>query len=246
MPGLAVSSASRSGSKVGITRGSGDRSPVGDKTRYYVEVITRAGGEPVLLTPDEGGPAAQVLNGLAGLLLSGGGDIHPSYYGEEMAGSEPEQIDPARDEFELALTREALARDLPVLGICRGIQVLNVALGGGLVQHLPGHRVEGQGKSWVQHRIRLAPGSKLAAILGAADMVIVNSHHHQGVTLDRLAPGLSPAAYDEGVEGLLEAVESPAHRWVIGVQWHPERVWELPEFHQRLFAAFLEAVSRRS
>jgi len=222
---------------------------VGDKSRHYVEVIARAGGEPVLLTPDVGRPAVQVLDGLAGLLLSGGGDVHPSYYGEEVAGSEPEQMDPARDEFELALIREALARDVPVLGICRGMQVLNVALGGGLVQHLPGHRVEGQGRSWVQHRVRLAPGSRLVAILDASDAastLIVNSHHHQGITLDRLAPGLSPAAYDEGVEDLLEAVESPSHRWVIGVQWHPERTWELPRRHWRLFTAFLQAVRERS
>jgi gamma-glutamyl-gamma-aminobutyrate hydrolase PuuD len=188
---------------------------------------------------------AQVLDGLAGLLLSGGGDIHPSYYGEEMAGSEPEHMDAVRDEFELELTREALARDMPVLGICRGIQVLNVALGGGLAQHVPGHRVEAGGKSWVQHRVHLAHGSRLATILGVTDAVIVNSHHHQAVTLDRLAEGLVPAAYDDVAAGLLEAVESPAHRWVIGVQWHPERDWELPQLHQRLFHAFLEAMNQR-
>ncbi len=204
------------------------------------------GGEPVLLPPQALTRISQVLDELAGLLLSGGGDIHPSYYGQEMAGSEPDHMDPARDEFELELTRQALARDLPVLGICRGIQVLNVALGGGLTQHVPGHRVEAGGKSWVQHWVHLVPGSRLADILGLTDSVVVNSHHHQAVTTDRLAEGLVPAAYDDVTHGLLEAVESIAHRWVIGVQWHPERSWELPEVHQRLFAAFLEAVSQRS
>ena len=211
--------------------------------RYYIERILEAGGKPVMLAPSNTPADPQVLDNLDALLLSGGGDIDPARYGESMDGSETERMNAARDELELSLTRWAVERNLPVLGICRGIQVLNVALGGRLVQHIEGHRVSGEG--WVQHWIHLEPDSRLARVLGVDGRIVVNSHHHQAVTKDRIAPGLVPVAHDEETDGLLEAIESPQHDWVIGVQWHPERAWELPEFHQRLFQAFVRAAQKK-
>jgi putative glutamine amidotransferase len=193
--------------------------------RSYVDAVQRAGGLPVLLAPD---PALvrepqQALELIDGLMLAGGADIDPGAYGAE-AHAETNDTVPERDAFEIALARAAIAADLPVLGICRGMQLINVACGGTLLQHLPerfGHhehrRVLGSFDG-ADHDVALRAGS-LAA--GAAGEVAhpTKSHHHQGV--DCLGAGLVVSG-NSALDELPEAVELPGHRFVLGVQWHPE------------------------
>lgn len=188
----------------------------------YVTAVQRAGGLGVLLAPDVEAPEA-VLDLLDGLLVTGGADVDPASYGQEphpeTAGTRPE-----RDAFELALICEATRRDLPLLAVCRGMQVLNVARGGTLLQHLPGvvgheeHRRTAGTFAGNDHDVVLTPGS-LAARAAGEERHGTLSHHHQGV--DRVGEGLvvtGRATRDD----LVEAVEDPARRWVLGVQWHPE------------------------
>jgi putative glutamine amidotransferase len=181
----------------------------------YVRGIERAGGRALLVPPSDGG-VEETLDALDGLLLSGGNDLEPSSYGAEphpaTGGTKPE-----RDRAELALLQGALERDMPVLAVCRGVQVLNVARGGDLVQHLPdvvGHEehraVVGE---FSEHSVRVDPSSKLGAVDGP-----VKSHHHQG--LGRIGAGLREVAWAE--DGTVEAVEDPARRFALGVLWHPE------------------------
>ncbi|MCH7715622.1 MAG: gamma-glutamyl-gamma-aminobutyrate hydrolase family protein [Gemmatimonadetes bacterium] len=191
----------------------------GEPIEQYWDRVREAGGEPI----DLAGPPADV-GALDGLMLTGGLDVAPARYGEA-PHPKVKRADAARDDFEVALLNDALARDLPVLAICRGHQVLNVALGGGLRQHIDGdghradYRTEGYPSRW--HTVRLTPESRLRALLDA-DEIEVNSRHHQAVLASTLAPGLSPVAVSP--DGVIEAVESRAHRWVVGVQWHPERL----------------------
>ncbi len=189
------------------------------------------------------------LAACAGLVLTGGVDVDPQRYGEPRH-VKVRRIDPDRDEFELSILNEALAAGLPVLAICRGHQLLNVALGGALLQHIESgehaadYRTEGYPSR--SHSVNLCEGSRLRGWLGA-DAVGVNSRHHQAVTPERLAPGLKVAALSP--DGLVEAVESEQHDWVVGIQWHPEREEpQLAGFAQhsaRLFAAFAQAVGSR-
>lgn len=190
--------------------------------RYAAEVRT-AGGLPLLLPPgsaDPSGEALETLAALDGLILTGGPDVDPDRYG---ASREP-QTDaprPDRDEWEIALALAAVSHGVPLLAICRGLQILNVALGGTLSQHLPdtvgheGHR--GPVGSYVDHVVNLEPGTVLAGIYGAR--LDVPTHHHQGI--DRLAPSLLATAWAE--DGLIEAFTHPGHPWLVGVQWHPEQ-----------------------
>lgn len=214
---------------------------VAERVQPYLDAVVIAGGEPLLLAPDNCRDALLALeDSVHGLLLSGGGDIHPRHYGQPLEGTEVDSIDEERDELELVLTRLALAEDLPVLAICRGIQVLNVALGGGLIRHVDGHRNPLPDRSLL-HDVRLTRGSLLTRILGSDGTLQVNSSHHQAIDAGCLAPGLRVAARSLLDDHLIEAVESPEHRWVVGVQWHPERVAEVPAVHQRLFSAFVAA-----
>ena len=215
----------------------------GERVESYWRCLREAGLAPVDLHKP-----AQPLGGCAGLVLTGGVDIDPQRYGEARHAT-VKDVNPARDEFEARLLDEALAADLPVLAICRGHQLLNVCLGGGLQQHIESgehraHKEQPYASRW--HEVTLDGGSRLAGILGTAP-VWVNSRHHQAVTADRLAPGLRVAARSE--DGVVEAVESEAHRWVIAVQWHPEREEpERPDFSRlsaRLFAAFAAETRRR-
>ena len=173
----------------------------------------------------------------------------PDRYGET-PHPKVKPTDTARDDFETALLEEVLARDLPVLAICRGHQLLNVALGGRLLQHIDGdghradYRAEGYPSRW--HTVRLAPESRLRALLGP-DEIEVNSRHHQAVLASTLAAGLTAVAVSP--DGVIEAVESRVHGWVVGVQWHPERLEaEHPGFASRarpLFAALVRQAQGR-
>ncbi len=191
----------------------------------YVEAVQRAGGLAVMLPPDGAlvEEPDQVLDLVDGLILAGGADIDPASYGE---AHHPETADtvPARDAFEIALARAAIERDLPVLGICRGMQLINVACGGTLLQHLPEHyghhehrRVVGSFDG-ADHDVLLSEGSLAAAAAGEARHP-TKSHHHQGV--DRLGEGLTVSGVSV-LDDLTEAIELPDRRFVLGVQWHPE------------------------
>jgi putative glutamine amidotransferase len=184
----------------------------------YVWAIERAGGRPLLVPPSAEG-VDETLDALDGILFSGGSDLDPELYGQE---SHPETfgIVKERDRAELALLEAALARDMPVLAVCRGSQVLNVALGGDLVQHLPD--VVGDEKhkhtpgTFADHDVRLEGGSRVGTLLG--EHAPVKSHHHQG--FGRLGKGLTSVAWAD--DGALEAVEDPSRRFAVGVLWHPE------------------------
>lgn len=185
----------------------------------YSDQVAAAGGTPVLLPPVAGIGAA--VRGLDGLIISGGPDIEPARYGEQ-PGPRTTVVRPGRDAAEVALFGAALDSGVPVLGICRGLQVMNVALGGTLVQHLPdavGH--DGHCPTpgtMAEHKVTIRPGpSMLAAILGAGTFS-VPTHHHQGI--GRLADGLTATAWAE--DGTIEAVELDGGGFVVGVQWHPE------------------------
>lgn len=181
----------------------------------YVQAIERAGGTPLLVPPVEDG-IEEILDALDGLLLSGGADLSPETYGAE-AHPETGGLRPDRDRAELALLEGALARDLPVLAVCRGSQVLNVARGGDLVQHLPevvGSEIHKEVNGvFSEHSVRVDPSSKLGPVDGP-----VKSHHHQGI--GRLGDGLREVAWAE--DGTIEAVEDPDRRFAVGVLWHPE------------------------
>jgi len=230
---------------IAVTAKRSDAAWVARWVQPYLDAIIAAGGETLLLAPDNCRAALLALeNQVHGLLLSGGGDLHPRHYGQPLEGTDVDSIDEARDELDLMLTRAALAADLPILAICRGIQVLNVALGGGLVQHVNGHRNPPPNRS-LTHDVQVTRGSQLARILGLEGRLQVNSSHHQAIDEDCLAPELRVAARSLLDDRVIEAVESPTHRWVIGVQWHPERVAEVPAVHQRLFSAFVEAAREK-
>jgi len=202
----------------------------------YVDALTPWEAEPLVLLPG-GMPPGEALERIDGLLLIGGADVHPRRYGAEPDPSAELELDEARDALDFVLLEGALARDIPVVAICRGLQVLNVVSGGTLLQHVSGHRNDdsAQGAS-IQHRIWIAPGSKLASIVGAGGQVRVNSLHHQGLTEAQRAPRLMATAYAVD-DGIVEALESPHHRFVVAVQCHPERADELPQQFQRLFSA---------
>ncbi len=195
----------------------------------YVRAVERAGGRAVLVPPDEDG--VEVLDVLDGLVFSGGNDLEPASYGAE-AHPTTNGTNPARDRGELALLEAALERDLPVLAICRGFEVLNVARGGDLVQHLPdvvGHEehraILGE---FSEHEVRVDPSSRIGGVTG-----VVKSHHHQGV--GRIGRGLREVAWAE--DGTVEALEDPDKPFVVGVLWHPEAGEDLRLFEQLVEAA---------
>ena len=184
----------------------------------YVHAVERAGGRP-LLVPSSEEAIEETLDALDGLLLSGGSDIDPELYGAE-AHPETNGVRPERDRAEIALLRAALERDMPVLAVCRGSQVLNIARGGDIVQHLP--EVVGDEKHkhtpgvFGDHDVDLVPGTRLQRVLG--DRAPVKSHHHQGY--GSLGEGLQEAARAD--DGTIEAIEDPSRRFALGVLWHPE------------------------
>ena len=198
----------------------------------YVRAVERAGGRPVLIPPSGDG-VEETLDAVDGLIFSGGADLDPTLYGQE-AHPQTFGIHEERDRSELALLEGALARDMPVLAICRGSQVLNVARGGDLVQHLPdvvGEKHKHTPGTFADHEVELEPGTKLAGVLG--ERAPVKSHHHQG--LGRVGEGLRVAAHAE--DGTVEAVEDPSHRFALGVLWHPEAGEDVKLFEGLVAAA---------
>ena len=179
----------------------------------YVQKVERAGGR-ALLVPPSLDAVEETLDALDAVVFTGGSDVDPELYGEQ-AHAETAGIVRLRDDAELALLRAALERDMPVLGICRGIQVLNVGMGGDLDQHLEGHRHDPPGE-FLAHDVAIEPDTRLREILG--ERTTVMSHHHQGIKT--LAPGLVETARAD--DGLVEAVEAPDRRFTVGVLWHPE------------------------
>lgn len=219
------------------------------KNRRYLEALERTGAVPVPL--DERASAADRAAAFAamdGLLLSGGADIDPARYGEAPAGAR--EAEPGRDALEDEAFRAAMESGVPILGVCRGLQAINVFAGGSLVQHLDGHESTAYPSPAVtRHRLDLADGSRLAAILGESSDLEVNSYHHQAITADRLAPGLRISAFAEHADAgeLVEGVESTdPERWLIGVQCHPERTESSPPVFERLWASFVAACAERS
>ena len=184
----------------------------------YVDAVERAGGRPLVVPPASDG-VEETLDLLDGIVFSGGADVDPAHYGAE-PHPETDAPRPDRDDAELALLTGALARDLPVLAVCRGSQVLNVALGGDLVQHLPeqvGHdRHRHTLGQFADHDVKVDPKSRLGAVLG--ERAPVKSHHHQGY--GRLGAGLVEVAWAD--DGTVEGLELPGKRFALGVLWHPE------------------------
>ena len=213
----------------------------------YIRAIEEHGGVHRQLYPNVSEEAYADLNGL---LLTGGPDIDPSYYGEEV--HETADIDPDRDKLELPLFKRAMEEDLPVFGICRGIQIMNVAIGSSLYQDIPSqftdpltHKIiVNANDSW--HDIKIQQGSLLNEITGNR-VVKVNSRHHQAVKV--IGNGFTVTAQSE--DGIIEAIEDRSKKFMLGVQYHPERMfkkqgsWELKEHAANLFEAFIEAASEQ-
>jgi len=207
----------------------------------YVQAVERAGARPLLVPPSDGG-VEETLDALDGLLFSGGADLDPDTYGADPHPA-TNGVRPERDRAELALLEAALARDMPVLAVCRGFQVLNVARGGDLVQHLPDvvgderHReVPG---TFSEHAVRIDGGSKLAALLG--DHAPVMSSHHQGV--GRVGQGLREVAWAD--DGTVEGLEDPERRFAVGVLWHPEAGEDMKLFEALVAEAAAYRTDRR-
>ena len=204
----------------------------------YERALRGAGIEPVR--------NPQSLESLDGLLLTGGSDVNPMHYGQTRSG-ESDMPDDERDELETRLLQEALAADIPVFAICRGLQLFNVACGGTLVQHLTSTDVHRQkprdaepGKHLSAHRVWVAPGTRLAEIVGGGGHE-VNSRHHQAV--ESLGQGLIVSAV--AIDGVIEAIEKPGAAFAVGVQWHPEDRIDVSEADRKLFEAFAAAMAQR-
>lgn len=212
----------------------------------YIEALIAAGATPLLIPPGLSAEALEALCGrLDGLLLAGGGDIDPVHYGEERAPYCGE-IEAERDDLELALTRLALDRDLPIFGICRGMQTLNVAAGGSLYQDIAAKRPNALAhqqseRKLLAHHVLIERDSRLHALLGADDLE-VNSLHHQSVS----QPGAGVRIVGWAPDGVAEAMELPGRRFAIAVQYHPEELVETDALSRRLFAAFTQACRERA
>jgi putative glutamine amidotransferase len=198
----------------------------------YLRAIEAAGGMPVVLPPL--GDVDALLDRLDGVCLSGGPDLDPDAYGAADRHAELGPTEPALDAFELALARAADVRGTPLLGICRGAQALNVARGGTLHQHVPGHR-QTEPATATTHTVHVAEGSRLATLVGVRPLR-VNSFHHQAVAV--LGAGLRAVAH--AADGTIEALEAPGSRFVVAVQWHVEGLVGEPR-HRALFEALVVA-----
>jgi len=220
------------------------------KLEDYRQSILHTGGEVRVIDPSMS--VADALAGIGGLLLTGGGDVEPARYGAT-PHEKLEEVDPARDEFEIALIAAARSRDLSIFAICRGVQMLNVAAGGTLVQDIPSEVTGALNHSLVvpphppyelAHEVWVEKDSLLAKLMGerlvGSDTCDVNSRHHQAVKTIAAGYRVSATAPD----GVIEAIEDPAARFCLGVQWHPENFWRTGEF-RALYEGFLEAASKK-
>ena len=212
--------------------------------RPYTDAMLAAGLIPLVVPPMREDGAVAILDSVSGLVLTGGEDVDPTYFGA-MRHPATGPANDLRDRIEIALAKEAAARRMPTLAICRGVQVLNVALGGTLVQDIPSEVTTGiqhdakSERSARVHAVDIDAGSRLAGIVGARQ-ITTNSFHHQSV--DRLGKGLRTVARSE--DGVVEAVECADRAWwALGVQWHPEELTDTAEnWDRKLFAAFADAV----
>jgi putative glutamine amidotransferase len=207
----------------------------------YADALHRAGARTVLLPSGQPSAAEELLAPFDGLLLAGGGDLDPARYG---AAPHPalDRVDPDRDELELELARAAVRLGMPVLGICRGMQVLSVAFGGTLVQHLPdlpGLAVHRNETKDARHGLRVEPGSRLAAALGQVEVEVLSDHHQ---ALDRLGEGFRAVAWSP--DGLVEAIERD-QGWTVGVLWHPESTAHADPAQHALVRAFVAEAAGR-
>ena len=206
----------------------------------YYEAVKMAGGIPILLAPlEEVKDMEGLLNRLDGLILSGGDDVWPERYGQTRH-ARTNLVSKERDAFDFQLVRQALDMDIPVLGICHGIQLINVVMGGTLIQDIPSQRPsDAPHNSKAVHKVKVERGTHLYEFL-KTDVLTVNSIHHQAI--DRLGEGLKVSATAE--DGIVEAIEGTRRSLIMGVQWHPERMLE-DSTQRRLFTAFLEEVKGR-
>lgn len=210
----------------------------------YTDSVLRAGGTPVILPPVPNEDIPALLDRLDGIVFTGGGDIEPRQYGEE-PHEEVRRTNSARDEFEIAVVHEAKRRRMPVLAICRGLQVVNVALGGTLIQDIPAfigsddHAVRGDAVWHCHQSITVDANSKIAKAVGTTELC-VNSIHHQAVK--ELAPGFRAVAWAQ--DGIIEGIEHEDAEWpLLAVQWHPEFLGDNSDEHSHLlFDAFIESV----
>ncbi len=235
--------------RIAITAGSNPGTTDHAWLRFdYLEAILKAGGLPFIIAAGFGDPferreglVGEILDGCDGLLLSGGEDIDPLLFGETPS-PRLGRVDAPRDPFEIALLREAIRRDLPVFGICRGLQVLNVTLGGTLIQDIPSELPEaarhttGSDRLAIAHEVDITPDSCLAGLLSPG-RIGVNSFHHQAIK--RLGDDLVITAVSPDDE-VIEAVEMKERTFVVAVQWHPENFWKTPAF-DGLFSGFVAA-----
>lgn len=222
-----------------------DRDETPAEASDYVRALVSAGfgrEEIVVLAPGQ-----MPIGSFDGVVLGGGVDVDPARYGQTALSSAGVEVDPERDATDLAVFEKAWSEEAPILGICRGLQVVNVALGGTLVQDLPSQRPSSlehqrgpKDRTRRDHAVRIAAGTRLAATAGASE-IGVNSRHHQSI--DRLATGLTASA--EAPDGTVEGVETIGERWCVAVQWHPENLADDPP-SRALFEAFARAVRERA
>ena len=202
----------------------------------YAAMLEKFGAVVKLITPSSFTSLSEIMDTIDGLMLSGGADVHPRRYSEDPDPYTNSWYNESLDDLELSLLDSVLEADLPVLAICRGMQVLNVSMGGSLIQDIDGHNSEQSGEERISsyHRIFISPGCKLAATVGSGGFVRVNHRHHQGITEVQKSDDLMASAWSME-DGVIEGLESPNHEWVLGVQFHPERRGEIPPHFDKLF-----------
>ena len=214
----------------------GHRTPVVSGGRLYVDAVQRAGGLPVVIPPTDNVDLIRAtVERCDGMVLLGGGDVSPSRYGREI-NARLFGVDEFIDKFEIAAVQHAVSLDIPVLAICRGHQILNVALGGTLIQHLENYEVHRD----TMHDVQLTPGSLVAEAMETTHP-LTHSFHHQAI--EAVAPSLTVVGYYS--DGTVEAVQHTTATWVVGVQWHPEDTAQEDPANQGLFNALVQRATRR-